>query len=198
MDIRRITRRLALEDIEIAYRKGLFPMADPDAGLVTWHRPTRRAILPLDAVHVPRSLARRMRRGGYTVTINRDFAGVMTACADRDDTWISAEFLEVFTGLHHRGKAHSLEVWVDGLLAGGVYGVHFGAAFFAESMFHRVTDMSKIALVSLAARLAARGFRLLDVQYQSDHLARFGVVEIPNREYQRLLAAALETSAEFE
>jgi len=173
-------------------------MADPDAGLVTWHRPPRRAILPLDAVHVPRSLARRIRRGGYTVTINRDFAGVMTACADHDDTWISAEFIEVFTALHHRGQAHSLEVRVDGLLAGGVYGVHFGAAFFAESMFHRVTDMSKVALVSLAERLVARGFRLLDVQYQSDHLTRFGVVEIPNREYQRLLTRALETSAEFE
>ena len=116
----------------------------------------------------------------------------MAACAEGRPAWISAEFQTVYGELHARGKAHSVEVWVDGLLAGGVYGVHLGGAFFAESKFHRVTDMSKVALAHLVSRLRERGFALLEVQYLTKHLAQFGVVEVPHREYMRQLSLALE------
>ena len=166
--------------------------------VVTWHRPRRRAILPLDSFHISRSLERRLRRGGFEVTFDRDFAGVMAACAERKSTWISGEFREVYGELHRAGKAHSVEVWVDGSLAGGVYGVHLGGAFFAESKFHRVTDMSKVALTHLVWRLRERGFGLLEVQYLTEHLAQFGVVEIPNKKYLEQLRLALEVECRFD
>ena len=155
------------------------------------------AILPLDSFHVSRSLARSLRRGGFEVTFDHDFDGVMAACAERKPTWISDEFRTVYGALHRAGKAHSVEVWVDGGLAGGVYGVHLGGAFFAESKFHRVTDMSKIALTQLVWRLRERGFALLEVQYLTDHLAQFGVVELSHREYLRRLELALELDCSF-
>jgi leucyl/phenylalanyl-tRNA--protein transferase len=188
---------LTPELIEFAYRKGAFPMADPATGAVDWYRPRRRAIIPLEAFHVSRSLARRMRKGGFEVTYDADFAGVMRACAERPETWISEEFHRAYGELHRRGKAHSVEVWTGGDLVGGVYGVHLGAAFFAESKFHRVTDMSKVALAKLAERLRERGFLLLEVQYLTPHLAQFGAVEIPGREYEARLAAALAQTAQF-
>ena len=197
MEIQRVTRHLDSEMVEEAYRLGIFPMADIKLGVVTWHRPRRRAILPLDSFHVSHSLARTLRRGGFTVTFNRDFGGVMEACAERKPTWISDEFLAVYGELHRSGKAHSVEVWVEGALAGGVYGVCLGGAFFAESKFHRVTDMSKVALVNLVGRLRERGFALLEVQYLTEHLAQFGVVEIPHREYMANLRSALEIAAKF-
>ncbi len=192
MEIQRVTRYLDSAMVEEAYRNGIFPMADTDLHIVTWHRPRRRAILPLDALHVSRSLERRMRRGGFEVTFDHDFDGVMAACAERKPTWISDEFRTVYGAMHRAGKAHSVEVWVNGALAGGVYGVHLGGAFFAESKFHRVTDMSKVALTHLVWRLRERGFALLEVQYVTDHLAQFGVIDIPHKEYMGRLRIALE------
>ena len=197
MEIQRVTRHLDAEMVEQAYRQGIFPMADTVRGVITWHRPRRRAVLPLDAFHVSRSLARTIRRGGFTVTCNRDFSGVMAACAERKPTWISEEFMEVYGQLHRAGKAHSLEVWMEGALAGGVYGVCLGGAFFAESKFHRVTGMSKVALAHLVGRLRERGFLLLEVQYLTEHLAQFGVIEISNREYVARLQEALELERSF-
>jgi leucyl/phenylalanyl-tRNA--protein transferase len=197
MEIQRVTRSLNAEMVEEAYRQGIFPMADTRLGVVTWHQPRRRAILPLDSFHISRSLARTLRRGAFSVTFDRDFAGIMAACADRESTWISEEFMRVYGDLHRAGKAHSVEVWVEGALAGGLYGVCLGGAFFAESKFHRVTDMSKVALAHLVWRLRERGFGLLEVQYLTEHLAQFGVVEISNREYMTRLRASLELDRSF-
>ena len=198
MDVVRVTRGLDAAQTEAAYRVGLFPMAYPERGLVTWHQPPRRAVLPLDEFHLSRSLAHRLKLGRFEVSFNRDFAGVMRACNEhRDGSWITEEFIQVYGELHARGQAHSVEIWVDGVLAGGTYGVHLGAAFFAESKFHRVRDMSKVALAQLVFRLRERGFALLDVQYLTPHLTQFGVTEIPAKEYRRRLDAALSRSATF-
>jgi leucyl/phenylalanyl-tRNA--protein transferase len=197
MEIQRVTRHLNVGMVEEAYRVGIFPMADTELGIITWHRPRRRALLPLDGFHISRSLGRTLRRGNFEVTFDRDFGGVMAACGEREPTWISPEFKEVYGELHAQGKAHSVEVWVNGALAGGVYGVHLGGAFFAESKFHRVTDMSKVALAHLVVRLRERGFALLEVQYLTEHLAQFGVVEVSDREYMRRLGPALELRCVF-
>lgn len=188
---------LTPEMIEFAYRRGAFPMADPETGAIDWYRPRRRAVIPLDQFHVSRSLARRMRKPDFHVTFDQDFAAVMRACAERDETWISEDFHRAYGELHQLGKAHSVEVWMEDRLVGGTYGVHLGAAFFAESKFHRVTDMSKVALASLAGRLRERGFTLLEVQYLTPHLAQFGAVEIPGRVYEARLAEALSRTADF-
>jgi leucyl/phenylalanyl-tRNA--protein transferase len=166
MEIQRVTRHLNVGMVEEAYRVGIFPMADTELGIITWHRPRRRALLPLDGFHISRSLGRTLRRGNFEVTFDRDFGGVMAACGEREPTWISPEFKEVYGELHAQGKA-----------------VHLGGAFFAESKFHRVTDMSKVALAHLVARLRERGFALLEVQYLTEHLGQFGVVELSDREY---------------
>ena len=197
MDVVDVTRGLSAAAVEAGYRRGIFPMSDGETDIITWHRPRFRAVIPLDAFHVPRSLGRRIRKGGFEVTFNQDFGGVMRGCADRKSTWISETFHRVYGELHLLGKAHSAEVWVEGRLAGGVYGVQIGGAFFAESMFHRVTDMSKVALAALAGRLGERGFALLEVQYLTHHLARFGAVEISHKEYLRRLGAALSLRPEF-
>lgn len=199
MDIYRTTRSLKRREVEQAYREGGFPMAVPEWKLITWHRPDPRAILPLNRFHVSHSLARRMRTGGYEITVNRDFEGVMRACAEgRGDTWITEEFIRVYGQLHRDGQAHSVEIRVDGKLVGGVYGVHLGGAFFAESMFHRVTDMSKIALHALVTRLHDRGFALLEVQYLTTHLESLGAVEISLTEYRERLKEALTIECKFE
>ncbi len=198
MDIYRTTRTLKVRDVEQAYREGGFPMGYRGGKLFTWHRPDPRAILPLDGFHVSRSLARRLRRGGFEISFDRDFAGVMRACADREDTWITGEFVRVYSELHGEGKAHSVEVRVSGALAGGVYGVHLGGGFFAESMFHRVTDMSKVALWALVERLRERGFALLEVQYLTPHLASLGAVEIRLSEYLVRLRAELDRDCRFD
>lgn len=201
MDVVRTTRILTAADVESGYRAGIFPMAgpmaDPDRGVITWHRPKRRAVLPLDTFHASHSLSALLRRRPFEITFDRAFADVVDACADRPSTWISGEFKTVYGELHGQGKAHSVEVWVDGELAGGLYGVHLGGAFFAESMFHRRTNMSKVALAELVSRLRAQGFALLEVQYLTEHLAQFGVIEIPDRKYQARLKAALELSCSF-
>jgi leucyl/phenylalanyl-tRNA--protein transferase len=200
MDVRAISDSLTPEMIETNYRKGLFPMANPGWGVVTWHCPSHRAVIPLEAFHVSRSLSRTLRKGGFEVTFDRAFERVMRACADRgdeDETWINEEFIEVYTELYRRGEAHSVEVWVDGDLCGGVYGVHLGGAFFAESKFHRVRDMSKVALTHLVQHLVERGFGLLEVQYLTPHLARFGTIEVRHSAYMKLLREALEVKCEF-
>lgn len=197
MDVVHTTKILTPADVESAYRAGIFPMADPDRGVITWHRPKRRAILPLEAFHASRSLSALLRRRPFEVTFDSAFADVVDACADRPSTWISGEFKAIYGELHAQGKAHSVEVWVDGELAGGLYGVHLGGAFFAESMFHRRTNMSKVALAELVSRLRERGFALLEVQYLTEHLAQFGVIEIPDRNYQARLKEALELSCTF-
>lgn len=185
--------RLTAELIVRAYASGVFPMAesagDPE---IHWFEPRLRGILPLDNFHVSRSLLRARRRGDFRFSCDTDFAGVMAACADRPVTWINAPIADVFTELHRQGLAHSIEVrQPDGALAGGLYGLALGGAFFAESMVSRVTDGSKLALAELVARLRLGGFRLLDTQYLTPHLASLGGVEIPRRRYRQVLTEAL-------
>jgi leucyl/phenylalanyl-tRNA---protein transferase len=197
MDVIAYSRRLTLGLVEDAYRQGAFPMGSTHRSLFTWHRPDARAIIPLESFHVPRSLRRRMRRGGFEVAFDRDFAGVMRGCAAGRPVWITQEFHRVYGALHRRGRAHSAEVWQEGRLVGGLYGVHLGAAFFAESKFHRVTDASKVALVRMLERLRDRGFLLFDVQYRTPHLAQFGTVEIAAEDYATLLKRALAVDRSF-
>ncbi|MEM1041260.1 MAG: leucyl/phenylalanyl-tRNA--protein transferase [Bacteroidota bacterium] len=186
-----------------AYRRGLFPMADPDEGdAVYWYAPDPRGVLPLGGFHVPKNLAKLVRRAAFEVTADRAFEAVMRACAapapDRETTWISDEVVAAYTALHRLGFGHSVECWQEGELVGGLYGVALGGAFFGESMFHRARDASKVALVHLVRRLRQGGFRLLDVQFVTPHLARFGAVEIPRTEYERRLAEALAVKARWD
>ncbi len=181
-----------------AYAAGVFPMADgAESDGVFWVDPKRRGVLPLDAFHTPRSLAKRMRRGGYRATVDAAYAAVIDACADRDETWINSDIRALYLGLHRMGRAHSVEIWMDEQLVGGLYGVRMGAAFFGESMFHRRVDASKIALVHLVARLKAGGFTLLDSQFVTDHLARFGACTVSRARYHAMLDAALTRQADF-
>lgn len=183
-----------------AYRIGVFPMADPD-GEIGWYAPDPRAVLPLDAFHVPKTLAKTVRQGRFEVVVDRDFEGTVRACAapraDHDETWISEDIVEAYVGLHERGYAHSVECWADGAFAGGLYGVALNGAFFGESMVTRVRDASKVALVHLVERLRAGGFVLLDTQMSTGHLARFGVVEIPRSAFERRLAVAMTTATDW-
>jgi leucyl/phenylalanyl-tRNA--protein transferase len=197
VDVVQITRTLDAETVLSGYRRGIFPMGYPGRKMITWHRPAARALLPLDGLHISRSLARTLKKQAFEISYNRDFGAVMRGCADRDSTWITREIFRTYQHLHMLGRAHSVEVWVNQELAGGVYGVHIGGAFFAESKFHRVTDMSKVALVHLVRRLQERGFRMLEVQYLTEHLSQFGVVEVPDHEYRLRLADALSIECEF-
>ena len=193
-------RKLTLtpEGVLLAYTHGIFPMADERSGEVLWFRPDPRAIIPPDGFHVSRSLARTMKRAAFEIRVDTDFEGVMRGCADRPEgTWISERFVEVYAALHQAGKAHSIEAWREGRLVGGTYGVTLGGAFMAESMFHRETDGSKVALAALVARLQQRGYILLDVQYVTPHLESLGAVEITRREYERRLNAALRLDCRF-
>jgi len=201
MDVQFVTTALSADMLETNYPLGLFPMASPGREPITWHRPRRRAVIPLEAFHVSRSLARTLRQGRFRVSFDEAFDAVMRACADRPEkegTWIDDRILASYGELHNRGKAHSVEIWsADGKLAGGVYGVQLGGAFFAESKFHTVRDMSKVALAHLVFRLHERGFALLEVQYVTSHLEQFGAIEIPNRLYEKQLAAALALDCRF-
>ena len=180
------------ETLLLAYADGVFPWfnkSDP----VLWWSPDPRAVIELDKFHVPRRLARTIRQGKFRVTINRCFETVIRECGERrpEGTWVTDEMVRAYTALHDLGYAHSVETWVGGELAGGTYGVALGALFAAESMFFRVTDGSKAALVSLVERLRARGYELLDVQMTTQHTERFGAAEIPRREYLRRLKSAV-------
>ena len=198
MAITRTRTPLTPELVVSAYCQGIFPMADSRSGRIYWFRPDPRAIIPLDAFHVSRSLARRIRKGTFDVRCDTAFERVMRECADRPEgTWISPEFIAVYTELHREGLAHSVECWQDERLVGGVYGVSLGAAFMAESMFHRATDASKVALWALVETLRQRGYLLLDVQYLTPHLMSLGAVEIPHRTYERLLRQALSRRCDF-
>lgn len=178
------------------YATGIFPMADSrDAEELFWVEPRNRAIVPLDRFHLSRSLRRTLRSGRFTVTLDRDFAAVITACADREETWINRDLERAMLSLHASGHAHSVEVWHGDLLVGGLYGVKLGRAFFGESMFSRRTDASKVALAWLVARLRAGNFSLLDCQFMTDHLASLGAISIPRDAYVALLSAALGDGA---
>jgi leucyl/phenylalanyl-tRNA--protein transferase len=175
-----------------AYAIGVFPMADSrDAGEVFWVEPKRRAVMPLDAFRMSRSLRKRVRSGAFTVTRDTAFAQVVRRCAERDETWINAGIEASYNRLHALGHAHSIECWEEGALVGGLYGVKLGAAFFGESMFSAATDASKVALAWLVARLRTGGFRLLDCQFMTDHLRSMGAIEIAQQDYVLLLSAAL-------
>jgi leucyl/phenylalanyl-tRNA---protein transferase len=181
-----------------AYAMGIFPMAEArDDHSIHWVDPRKRGILPLDGFHISRSLARRLKSPDITVTTDQAFAEVVSACADRGETWISQRIQGLYQVLHNEGHAHSLEVWQDDQLAGGVYGVVLGAAFFGESMFSRQTDASKVALAHLVHRLRAGGFTLFDTQFLTPHLATLGGIEIPRAEYHRRLAKAQSLSGSF-
>ena len=181
-----------------AYREGIFPMA-VEGGEIAWFSPDPRGVIPLEGFHLPARLARVIRSGRFETVIDRDFEGVMRACALRpgEGTWISEEIVQSYLTLHRLGIAHSVEVWREDRLVGGLYGVHLGGGFFGESMFHRETDASKVALAALVDRLTRRGFRLLDVQWLTPHLAQFGAVEIPRRQYLEKLRQALEVECAF-
>lgn len=203
-----------------AYQRGLFPMATE--GQIYWYDPNPRAILPLDGLVVSRSLQRVMKRvrvaqadgtavyfspaevrqstkGEFLITVDRDFRGVISACADprRKGSWIDAEILEAYVGLHNLGLAHSVESWQDGRLVGGLYGVSLGGLFAGEAMFSHVSEASKVALVYLVSHLRQRGYTLLDVQFRNEHMAQFGTIEVPRPHYRRLLSAALRVQTQF-
>ena len=174
------------------YAAGIFPMADSrSAEELFWVEPRHRAILPLENFHVSRSLRRAIRSGRYEISCDRDFAGVIAGCALRAETWINRELEQAMLALHGSGHAHSIEVWQDGGLVGGLYGVRLGRAFFGESMFSRATDASKVALAWLVARLKVGNFTLLDCQFMTDHLASLGAVSVSREAYVALLSEAL-------
>jgi leucyl/phenylalanyl-tRNA--protein transferase len=180
-----------------AYRLGIFPWYDARTPILWWS-PDPRAILPLDGLHVSRRLARTLRTTRFAVTFDLAFVRVMRGCADRDQgTWITPEMIAAYTTLYDLGHAHSVEVWLDGELAGGIYGVALGGLFAGESMFTRVSDASKVALVRLVERLNERGFALFDVQYLNEHTASLGAVEVPRRDYLAQLRRALEMPVTF-
>src|SRR6266404_2005367 len=175
----------------ISYRIGVFPMAMEDDS-IAWFSPEPRAIMPLENFHVPHDLRRVSRKNVFEIKIDNSFDEVIRGCAKRKDTWINHEIVESYDRLHDLGHAHSVEAWADNKLAGGLYGVAVGDAFFGESMFHRVRDASKIALVGLVEHLRARKFTLLDTQWLTPHLEQFGAIEIPRSHYLRLLKRAAE------
>jgi leucyl/phenylalanyl-tRNA--protein transferase len=182
-----------------AYSAGIFPMAEKrESPEIFWVDPVRRGIIPLDGFRMSRSLRRTIARPSYAVTFDADFAAVVEACAQREETWINETIRRLYVALHLRGHAHSVEVWRDGALAGGAYGVSIGGAFFGESMFSRSRDTSKIALAYLVDRLRTAGFELLDTQFVTDHLRSLGAVEISRAEYRIRLAEALEIETGFE
>lgn len=181
-----------------AYAHGIFPMArSRDDPTLHWVDPRLRGILPIDGFHISRSLARRLRRDDFTATANSAFDAVVAGCAAREETWINGPLTRVYAALHGQGRAHSVEVWQDGMLAGGVFGVSLGGAFFAESMFSQRTDASKAALAWLVDRLAARGFSLIDTQFLTPHLETLGGINISRADYRARLARALEQVADF-
>lgn len=197
-----MTEYLDPHEVLEGYRKGIFPMAYLDAPVYSWHLPERRGILPLEDFHISKSLARTLKQGQFRVSFDEAFEPVMRACASRgtdeaEETWITDRIVEVYCELHRQGHAHSVEVWVDGQLAGGTYGIHLGGAFFAESKFHKVRDMSKVALASLVQRLRSQGFALLDVQYWTPHLDQFGVTEVDRNEYYWQLREAIRLDRSF-
>ena len=188
--------RLTAGAVLRAYREGFFPMACGD-GVMRWFSPDPRGIMPLEDFHVPHGLRRVLRRTDFRATVDMAFGEVVAGCADRAETWIDPAIARVYGVLHERGAAHSVEIWSAGVLAGGLYGVRIGGAFFGESMFSRVSEASKTALVVLAEILRVCGFRLLDIQWVTDHLRRFGAVEVERPVYLDLLQNATGQTCAF-
>lgn len=180
-----------------AYAAGIFPMGHDD-GLIRWYSPDPRCIVDLDNFHVSRRLARTFRQSRFEMKVNADFDRVIRLCAERDSTWITDDIIGVYTALHKRGFCHSVEAYSDGKLAGGLYGVSLGGAFMGESMFHLVTDASKVSLMYLVQRMKERGFILLDSQYMTAHLGTFGAIEIPRTDYLGRLTRALALRCRFD
>lgn len=188
--------RLTAVSVLRAYRDGFFPMACGD-GRLRWFSPDPRGVLPLEDFKVPHGFRRALPRLGFSVTVNTAFDEVVAGCADRDETWIDPAIARVYAELHRQGAAHSVEVWSGGMLAGGLYGVQVGGVFFGESMFSRVSEASKLALLSLVGILRERGFGLLDIQWVTDHLEMFGAVEVRRSIYLRMLREALALDCTF-
>jgi leucyl/phenylalanyl-tRNA--protein transferase len=185
-----------------AYACGIFPMAESaEDPALYWIEPEKRGIIPLDTFHIPSRLARTVRSGRFEIAVNRDFQGVLDGCAEpapgRTRTWINARIRSLYCKLYDIGHCHSVEAYEDGVLAGGLYGVCLGRAFFGESMFHHARDASKVALVHLVARLKASGFTLLDTQFVTTHLTTFGAIEVPQQRYHKMLEASLAGEADF-
>ena len=180
-----------------AYCAGYFPMADPDLGTIGWYSPDPRGVFELDAFKISRGLRQKIQHRAFEIRINPRFEQVVRACADREETWISEGLVKSYVALHRLGYAHSVEAWQQGRLAGGLYGVAVGGAFFGESMFSRDRDASKVALAALVERLRQKRFTLLDTQYLTPHLARLGAVEIPREEYLKRLRKAIALKRSF-
>ncbi len=179
-----------------AYASGLFPMAMED-GSLSWFSPDPRGIIPIYDFHIPRGLRKTLRHNPFEIRVNSAFAETLRGCADRESTWISEPIHRSYLALHHLGYAHSVEVWQDQTLVGGLYGVSLGGAFFGESMFSRVPNASKVALAALVSRLQARGYALLDTQWVTEHLTQFGAHEIPRSAYLKALRQALPRTCTF-
>ncbi|XBQ15529.1 MAG: leucyl/phenylalanyl-tRNA--protein transferase [Oceanicaulis sp.] len=195
-------RGFGVRELLGCYARGVFPMAEArDDPRIFLLEPDERGVIPLDAFHISKSLRKTVRKDVFHVTIDRCFPAVVRACASpapgREETWINESIERLYLDMHAQGHAHSIECWSEGNLVGGLYGVKLGAAFFGESMFSRATDASKTALVHLVARLKAGGFRLLDAQFLTEHLERFGAVAVPRRSYQRMLTEALNSEADL-
>jgi len=188
--------RLTAVSVLRAYRDGFFPMACGD-GRLRWFSPDPRGVLPLDGFHLPHGFRRVLPRLGFTVTVDTAFDDVVAGCAGRPETWIDPAIARVYTQLHEQGAAHSVEVWSGPRLVGGLYGVQLGGAFFGESMFSRVSEASKVALLALVGTLRAQGFGLLDIQWVTDHLENFGAVEIRRPVYLNYLREAMMRSCFF-
>jgi leucyl/phenylalanyl-tRNA--protein transferase len=183
--------------LRIAYSNGYFPMPEQDSGQIMWLSPDPRAIFPLDGFHVSRSLARTLKKVPFTYSINKAFMDVMEGCGDRKDTWINQQFKDTYHALHKEGDAHSIEVWLGEKLVGGLYGVSFKGAFFAESMFHRETGASKAAIHYLITYMKTRQMRLLEVQFLTPHLVSLGAIAIPRKQYLIKLKQALSAPTSF-
>lgn len=195
-------RGFGVEELLACYARGVFPMAESRSDTrVYLLEPDERGVIPLDGFHIPKSLKKTIRRDAFALTVNRCFETVVRSCAasapGREDSWINDQILMLYLDMHAAGHAHSIEAWKDGKLAGGLYGVSLGGAFFGESMFSRETDASKVALVSLVARLIAGGYVLLDTQFNTDHLKRFGAQTISQELYRERLDLATEQAADF-
>lgn len=190
-------RPFTIENVLAGYSQGLFPMGDDEDDLIYWFRPDPRAVLPLADFHISRSLRRAIDRGGFEITANTAFADVMLGCGENRPVWITDRVHDLYNQLHELRRAHSIEVWREGSLVGGVYGVQVGGAFMAESKFHRISNASKVALAALVNRLEKSGFLLLEVQYLTEHLSQFGAREISIASYLRELEAASKLDCEF-
>lgn len=192
------TTTLIPEVILLAYKNGFFPMADPYSGKVQWHRPDPRAVIPLTSVKIPRSLKQLLRKQVFTVSVDTAFETVVQHCANREETWINAEIIDAYSELYSLGYAHSVEVWSNDTLVGGLYGVAIKGAFFGESMFSLQSNASKVAFAYLVQHLLSRGYVLLDSQYINDFTEQLGAIEVSDEVYQHALRSAMTKDVHFE